>query len=73
MSAGSSEDCPDHAWTTQSGCLNGTSSGFQPTGDFKCRWWQGWWKAPAIGWSGGEAPGEAAMGPITVHPQSTPQ
>ena len=22
------------------------------------RWRQGWWKAPAIGWSGGETPGE---------------
>ena len=28
-------------------------------------WRQGWWKIPAIGWSIGEAPGEAAMGPLT--------
>ena len=34
--------CPEpHEWATQSGCHNGTSSGFQPTCDPKCRWWQG--------------------------------
>ena len=31
--------CPEpHEWATQSGCHNGTSSGVQPTCDFKCRW-----------------------------------
>ena len=66
--------CPEpHEWATHLGCLDGTSSGFQPTCDPKCRWWQGWWKAPAIGWSRGPNPGEAAMDFLTVHPKSTPQ